>query len=370
MKTSPGKKKPAAILKHQDFEMAYDLKKERRKCRAKGGQSKMGVAWIEHGRLKAVPCSHFQKQPGPPSKSVEMCEHWLAEVGLDCARETRSKKPRRMPANSAKYRLCLIVSRGSSWDIWNYQEVQKSFAAKRKRKADRLADTLPTEFTIYSPDLAPDVWQASQEKPVTERCLECARALLGEAADLYEMGCVYLEGFEEAYDLWKGEPPEELTTNQSLAVTASHHLKNSVDSIKRMLYAFTTLGMRKKVPDAAVAMRQGWIVGSWLAKARAILTNAESMRMASNQGIFSKTRSNFWDDLVTASENQGKSAKELFEGLRNKTDLDYPDKKLSIDKKGRLVRGNGSRIQLPSFKTSLSRARRRRQKKISTYALG
>ncbi|MBV6500076.1 MAG: hypothetical protein CJBNEKGG_02544 [Prosthecobacter sp.] len=363
MKTSPSKKKPAAILKHQDFEMAYDLKKERRKCRAKGGQSKMGVAWIEHGRLKAVPSSHFQKQPAPPSKSVEMYERWLDEIGLNSGREARSKEPRRMPASSAKYRLCLIVSRGSSWDIWNYQEVQKSFAAKRKRKADRLAYTLPEEFTIYSTDLAPDVWQASQDKTVTERCLECARALLGEAASLYEMGCVYLEGFEEAYDLWKGEPPHELTTNQSLALAASDHLKNSLEEIKRMLYTFTTFEMRKKVPDAAVALRQGWIVGSWLAKARAILTNAESLKMASNQGIFSKSRSNFWDDLVRATENRGKSAKELFEGLRNKPDLDYPDTKLSIDEMGRLVRGNGSRIQFTSFMASLSRARQRRLKK-------
>lgn len=359
MKTNPGKKAALVSKKHPEIAAAYDISKERRECRKQGKQTKEGVVWIEHGRLKAVPFSHFQNQNTPPSKAAEMFERWLDGVGLKPSSKSRSKKPRLLPAPSAKYRRCVLVSSGSSWNVWKYQEVLKDFAEKGKRNADRLAYVIPPEFIIDSPDLAPNVWQASQEKPVTERCLDFARFLLWEAAELYESGCVYLDDFEETYALWKGAPPMELSTTERLANDVSGLIKRSVDKIKRMLYVFTTFGMRKRVPDAAVALSEGWLVGKWLAEARAILTNAESLRMASNQGTQARTTTEFWDQLVKAPENQGKRAKELWEGLRDKTDPDYPAKKLSIDKENRLVRGDGSQIKFESFSAQLSRVRKR-----------
>jgi hypothetical protein len=361
MKTSPGKKAEPVSKKHPEIAAAYNISKERRECRKQGKQTKEGVAWIEHGQLKAVPFSHFQNQNSPPSKAAEMFERWLDDVGLKPSSKSRSKKPRLLPAPSAKYRRCVLVSSGSSWHVWKYQEVLKDFAEKekKKRKADRLAYAIPAEFIIDSPDLAPNVWHISQEKTVTERCLDFARVLLWEAAQLYESGCVYLDDFEEVYALWKGSPPMELSTTPRLALEASIPLKRSVDKIKQMLYVFTTFGMRKRVPDAAVALNEGSLVGSWLAEARAILTNAESLRMASNQGTQARTTTEFWDQLVKAPENQGKRAKELWEGLRNMTDPDYPAKKLSIDKENRLIRGDGSQIKFESFSAQLSRARKR-----------
>lgn len=334
------------------FRQAYDLKKERQECKRLGVQTRIIVAWMQEGEVLYSSVAQFKSQTLRQSKREAIFNQWLRESCVSSS-DTNQLESAQKQLHLTQCVQCLLASSGGHWAVWKYQDVSRAILNPQGRHGGRVRDFIPERFTIFDRDRAANVWQEKHDETVCERSIHFGKALLMEAARIYELSCLEIEYFEHVFNASDGD-----VANSKASQIASL-LKDCVKAIKMMFYAVSMLNYeRKGRPDLAVALRQGFLIGRWLMQAEAIVANKEAMKMASHQGVSGQHPSAFWDWIISEPDFMNATAKSIFDALEGKRDPDYPGAVLTIIDGNKLRRGNGDYLKQSSFVTALSRNRK------------
>lgn len=334
---------------------AYDLKAERENCKSAVMQSRVVVAWMEGRRVMYSLVSEWETELRRSTKRQEIYERWLQQSVLAVP---TSPTPEASRTPASKCVRCLIASGGAGWGIWKYQEVLRALSPLSGDPACERVEWLPAEYTLFDPDKEPDVWLKEYEKPEGQRCLEWGKAWLWDTARVFELCIHSMEDFELIYD----SPHHRIGGNK--ATMLANLLRSCVQAIDRLFYIAAIQDYHDRNPmDAAVALRQGFLIGQWLMRAEAIVSNADALQLASRQGVTGQHLSRFWHWVITEPLLAGKSAKEIFGMLDGKEDPEFPKKLMVVTGDNKLRRGDGSLLLQSSFCAGLSRARKTMHKR-------
>ena len=221
---------------------------------------------------------------------------------------------------------------------------------------------VPLEGTIFDPDKAPLVWRTKDEMPMTDRCVLFGRKLLFEAARVYAMGVKFIEGFEGEFEEMSKYPHSvEGTLPVRLLLDAKNRTSAMISNVK-------ILELKpKQNPDAAVALRQGFLIGRWLAQAEAIISNSGFTKFASQQANSGQKTSKFLSWIIGLQDSCLKDlgTSQIFTWLHGKDDPECKGHKLIVEG-DELKRGNGRTLKMATFQASLSRAKSRARKEASS----
>ncbi len=334
---------------------AYDLKAERENCKSAVMQSRVAVAWMEGRRVMYALVSEWETELRRSTKRQEIYERWLQQSVLAVP---ASPTPQASRTPASKCVRCLIASGGAGWGVWKYQEVLRALSPLSGDPACERVEWLPAEYTLFDPDKEADVWLKKHDKPAGQRCLEYGQEWLWETARVFELCVRSIEDFEQFYD----NPHHRIGGNKATMLASL--LRSCVQAIDRLFYIVVLQDYHDRQPmDAAVALRQGFMIGQWLTRAEAIVSNAEALQLASRQGVTGQRRSLFWQWVTTEPLLAGKSAKEIFGMLDGKEDPEFPSKLMVLTGDNKLRRGDGSLLLQSSFCAGLSRARKTMQKR-------
>lgn len=324
----------------------YDLKKEARACRQNGYQCRKGYAYMSGGRVCFALSLDWMNDTSTPAQEHQLFMEWLRE-SMDYLRETSFYEPflkrydlRPTQLSHRRVAECIAFSRGESWHVWNEIEVCRVLCNPGKKRGEGFA-FIPIEDTIFDPDRRPGVWQANHAATVEDRCLEFATDVLRQAAYVYVQAKHLLDGFSEAF--------AALDTDGFLntASPAARMIREAKEAAQRQIHACHMLAIDGRTQDEAVASRQGFLMGSLLAQARAIIASERSQKLAARLGA-GKQHSKFWKWIWNDARFQGKLAGEAWRQLDGLVDPDHPTGKLRVENDV-LIRGNSDKMSEKSF---------------------
>lgn len=360
MKPRTQKKAPGDSLRWEAIPTAYDISSELLVCKKQGLKARRAVAWIEGGRVQvSLDEDFFRKRPERKSRE-EIFQKWLDESDLSCFAADQGQSAGNA-ADKVRYIRCVAASNGDRWDAWKELDIYRILVNPQDTPLDRCVSLIPIEYTIFDPDKAADVWFAKNETGIHARCLNFAVGLLNEIARVYCLAIELIEGFEEAFDALGHGPSRPWTQVSKPADLIRDCKKAAINLIESVGFMHAT--WPKRLPDPAIALRQGFLVGRWLAQAEGIIANVREMKLALQQGVSGQHTMGFWNWLIEVHKTtlNGKTAAEVFTWLDGKPDPDFKGQNLQIlDDK--LRRGNGETIKLTAFMTAFSRAKSRARK--------
>ena len=324
---------------------AYEIKQTRAECKKRGLQSKEAMAYMSDGRVAFT----FSEDGSARALDVEsLYQQWVreSEFGDFLLQHRGCSEPPKLPPRFVR---CVVCSQGDSWEVWEETEVCRLLINPGEQSGEGWA-FIPIEKTILDPDRKDSVWHVEHNTPVADRSLHFSAGVLHEAARLYLQACQLVPGFLAAYEAL------DLSGTVSNASAVARLIRDCKKAALRHIEACVFLasaGMRQQ--DEAIAARQGFLMGGWLAQAEAILTNARTSALAAALGA-GKPQSKFWFWLNADPQFAGKSAKEVWSMLDGQTDPDHPKKKLKLTR-DRLQRGDGSWLKATSFTASFKKRR-------------
>lgn len=359
MKSKPQSSKAWDKMDSQHIRCAYDLKAERKNCKSAAMQSQIVIAWMEGHKIVHAPVGEWKQELGRTAKRREIYQRWIEQSSLDSSAPLTSDEIRISASDCVQ---CLIASGGAGWSIWKYQEVLRTLIHGSGDSAQHKIEWIPAEFTHFDPDKAPDVWLKENDEAAGKRCLDYGKEWLREAARIFELCVRSIKDFELIY-----ENPTHFRADNKTTLLVDL-LKNCVQAIDRLFYIVSIQAYHSRNPmDIAVALRQGFMMGKWLMKAEALVSNTDAMQLASRQGISGQHPSVFWNWILTQPCFARKSAKEIFAMLNGKKDPAFPNMTMTVTPDNKLRRGDGSYLLQSSFSAGLSRARKTMsQKRINT----
>ncbi len=341
---------------------AYDLDVEQRTCHQLQVPCKQAVAWMEGCRVQLSVFSCNSDKVDLRSKRDAMFQHWVEESGLLGNAELKTETPIDANRQVPEYVRCLAVSNGEAWHCWRSLDVGTVLTFPPGTPPGRRIQIVPSEGTIFDPDKAPLVWRTKDEMPLADRCVLFGRKLLFEAARVYAMGVKFIEGFEGEFEEMSKYPHSvEGTLPVRLLLDAKNRTLAMISNVKLLEFR------RKKDPDAAIALRQGFLIGRWLAQAEAIISNAGFTKFAAQQANSGQKTSKFLSWIIGLQDSclKDKSTAEIFTWLHGKDDPEFKGPKLIV-KDDKLKRGNGRTLKMATFQASLSRAKSRTRKEASS----
>lgn len=360
MKARIQKKAPGDSIRWEDIPTAYNISSELLVCKKQGLKARRAVAWIEGGRVQVSLDEDFvRKRPARKSRQ-EIFQKWLDESGLSFSAADQGQAVANA-ADKVRYIRCVAASNGDRWDAWKELDICRILINPPDTPLDRCVSVIPIEYTIFDPDKAADVWFAKNETGIHDRCLNFAIGLLNEIARVYCLAVELIEGFEVAFDALGDSRSRSRTQACKPADLIRNCKKAAINLIESVGLMDATLP--KRFPEPAIALRQGFLVGRWLAQAEGIIANAREMKLALQQGVSGQHTIGFWSWLIEVHKTtlEGKTAAEVFTWLDGKPDPDFKGQNLQIvDDK--LRRGNGETIKLAAFMTAFSRAKSRARK--------
>lgn len=354
-------KLPRTSIDRSALPHAYDLDIEQRKCKQRQIPCKQAFAWMEGGRVQVSVFASNSDKVDSRSKRDAMFQHWVEESGLlgsaELEPETRIDEGRQVP----EYVRCLAVSNGDAWHCWRSIDVGTVLTIPPGTPSERRFQVIPLEGTIFDPDKATLIWQTKDEMPVADRCVLFGRKLLFEAARIYAMGVKFIEGFEGEFAEMSKYPH---------SVEGSLPVRLLLDAKNRTLAMISNVRILelkpRRNPDAAVALRQGFLIGRWLAQAEAIISNAGFTKFAAQQAHSGQKTSKLLSWIISLQDShlKGKTTSQIFTWLHGKDDPDFKGHKFIVED-DELKRGNGRTVKMATFQASLSRAKSNARKKLA-----
>lgn len=340
---------------------AYDLGVEQRTCQKLQIPCKQAVAWMEGGRVQVSVYASNSDEVHLRSKRDAMFQRWFAESELLGNAEVETETPIDSNRQVPEYVRCLAVSNGEAWHCWRSGDVSTVLTIPPGTPPGRRFEIFPLEGSIFDPDKAPLVWRTKEEMPVTARCVLFGRKLLFETARVYAMGVKFIDGFESEFEEMSKYPHSvEGTLPVRLLIDAKNRTLAMISNV-------SLLGWERKMKiDSAVALRQGFLIGRWLAQAEAIISNVGYTKFAAQQATSGQHTSKFLRWIIGLQDSclKGRSASQIFTWLHGKADPDFKGRKLIV-KDDQLIRGNGRTSSMAAFQTSLSRAKKRAREEVS-----
>lgn len=326
------------------IEDAYDLDEARKSCRLLGYEWRYAFAFMSGGRVKMT---------NSPSSEIllveaQLYEKWLQESSYPDLLLNRAISQKQSRSNQRLLR-CLAYSLGDSWEIWNEVDVCRKLCNSRKLKSKGWA-FIPIENTILDPDRKSTVWSSSSKLPAADRCMALGEELLRKTVQIYLQAEQLIPTFSMTFtsiEQEEGRSSEPRTAHIARLILESKH------AALRLIDASMALAAGARSPDEAIAFRQGFLMGTWLSQAEAIITNERSAKLASAVGG-GKKPSKFWIWVNTSKHFAGKSAKEVWPLLHGSKDPDQPSRKLTVED-DLLKRGNGVQMTESSFRAKFRR---------------
>ena len=327
---------------------AYDLKAALSECRRLGCQSKAAFAYMSEGRVRLVFSPSTQEVPDNGMDERSLYRQWLSESDFAdflLRRADSSKPSQTTPPRMVR---CVACSYGGTWEVWEEIEVCRILCNPGMCRGKGWA-FIPIEDTVCDPDRREGVWYAPGKTPVADRSMAFAQSVLHEAVRLFLQASQLVPGFRAAYesldidDEWKRATP------------IARLIRDSKRAALRQMEACLSLALPDgpRQQDEAIASRQGFLMGRWLAQAEAIIASERAAKLAAVVGA-GKPRSKLWAWINSDARFTGKSAKEVWLLLNGHEDPDHPGKKLML-KDNRLQRGNGEWLKITSFTASFKK---------------
>ncbi|MFC5455992.1 hypothetical protein [Prosthecobacter fluviatilis] len=344
-----------------ELPVAYDLDTEQRRCRQLQVPCKRAVAWMEGGRVHISVLKSKSDKVNLRSKRDAMFLRWVKESGLLDNAELETESPIKANQLIPEYVRCLAVSNGEAWHCWRPSEVGAVLTFSQETPPGRRFQIIPLENTIFDPDKAPLVWRTKDETPLADRCVLFGRKLLFEAARVYATGVKFIEGFEGEFEEMSKYPH---------SVEGTLPVRLLIDSKNRIFAMISNIALLKYRPnlelDLEVALRQGFLIGRWLAQAEAIISSSGFTKFAAQQANSGQKTSLFLRWIIDLQDSclKGLTASQIFSWLDGKDDPEFKGHKLIV-KDDELQRGNGRIMKMATFQASLSRAKKRAREKVS-----
>jgi hypothetical protein len=362
MKPKQRKKTTKGPISGHDIPTVYDISSELLECKKQGLKARPAIAWMEGGRIQVSMDKDFLTKRPVRKTREEISQEWFDEIGLSFAASYHDQSPG-IIANKVRYVRCVAASEGDRWGAWKVMDVCRFLMNPPGTPLGQCVSILPVEYTIFDPDKAAGVWFTEHETELFPRYLDFGIGLLNEIARVYCLAVEFIEDFEETFDsLDERCPRNKATRPADLLRNCKKAAINMIESVSLM-----DSQRPKKLPDAAVAIRQGFLIGTWLAQAEGIIGNVKDMKLAVQQAVSGQHTSVFWNCIIKLQETslKGKTASELYTWLDGKPDPEFKGFNLQIVD-DELKRGNGDTIKLAAFKSALSRAKARIRNKSRT----
>jgi hypothetical protein len=356
MKPNQRVKTPKKDLLSQDIPAVYDITNElqiAKQCRLK---ARSAIAWVNGGRVMISLDGKFDITRDLRKTHEDIYRRWLNETGLFLEPPLEEKSPT-VSKSLVGYVRCVACSNGGRWVPWKELDILEFLLCPPGSPPSRSVYEVPIEFTIFDPDKNGGVWIIEHEGDIHSRFLEHGHSLLREIARVYCLAVELIEDFEETFELVHEYP------KNPQAIEPADLLRDCKKAVIELIVSVILFDHQKtkRIPDGVMALAQGFLIGTRLARAEGIISTARDMKLVLQQGVSGQHTSAFWNWLIELQETslKGKTAEELFTWLDGKPDPWSKGFKLQIVEDNKLKRGNGDLITLSAFKSGLSRAKTR-----------
>lgn len=305
---------------------AYDLKKAAEDCRKAGYGHRHAIAWLAGNRVQIALLPRGKAQPSTISKLTP---------------SAANRPPRKV--------VCIAFNMGDAWRPWDEVEVSEALLNLPSTPKDKRAAILPLEHSIFDPDKSDGVWFMARKEDTLDRCKHFAQAARQEIDRIRKLADVV---FTSA------------SAQNSMSLVSSL-LSDCLAAIERFELA-TDLRMliHSCQLDTAVAIRQGFLIGRWLAQAEARCAASEGIKFMAPKGAGRKPQQ-FWKHVVESEPFERMTESEVFAALHGRLDPDHSGTTMRVDE-ATLYRGNGRKVKESSFCSRLRslRADAKRRKTI------
>jgi hypothetical protein len=297
---------------------------------------------MEGGRVQISLDREFLKKRDLRKTREEIYQMWFNEVGLTFESTDQDQPPRGI-TQKVRYARCVAASSGDRWEAWKYMAVCRFLLNPPGTAPERCFTITPDEYTILDPDKSIGVWVVKHDTEILPRCFDLGKSLLGEIAHVYCLAVELIEHFEETFEsVDEYRPRTQATRPADLLRDCKKAAINLITSVAMMDFRSP-----KRIPDAAIALRQGFLIGRWLAQAEGIIGNVKDTILIAKMGS-GRSTSRFWKWVNSDSEFSGKSPNEVLQLLDGLPDPDHPGKSLKLQEEG-LQRGDGRLLKTSSF---------------------
>lgn len=349
-------------MKENDLDLdqipcCYDLAEAKQACKKQGMKAGPAIAWLGGGRVRFTLEKNFIEGRFGYQNLVGIFTRWLGET---CLKPNDNLQPIR-----GRLVRCIVASRGDRWVIYDATKVMYFLSSHPDAPPGKNVIFMPLEDTIFDPDKDPAVWLKDVPSDDLDRSIRLGKELLWEIAVVYSQA---LERSDEFEAFFEAKDPSGPVTEYVCAAQLLKDCKRAVISLINSIAMMEACEQQKK-PDAETAIRQGFLIGRWLASAEAILCSSADLKMAAQKGDSGQKLSQFWVWLLGKLKNQelkSKSAREIFDWLHRRPDPATSGSPMEIRQidpldpsRDELLRKGQRPLQFSSFRSGLSRAKRK-----------
>ena len=342
MKPNQRVKTPKKDLLSQDIPAVYDITKELPIAKQCGLKARSAIAWVKGGRVMISLDGKFDITRDLRKTHEDIYRRWLNETGLFLEPPLEEQSPT-VSKSLVGYVRCVACSNGGRWVPWKELDILEFLLCPPGSPPSRSVYEVPIEFTIFDPDKNGGVWIIEHEGDIHSRFLEHGHSLLREIARVYCLAVELIEDFEETFELVHEYPknpqaiePADLLRDCKKAV---------IDLIVSVILFYHQ--KTKRIPDGVMALAQGFLIGTRLARAEGIICNLKDTLLLATMGR-GRSTSRLWKLVKSDSEFSGKSPNEVLQLLNGRPDPDHIGKSLKLTEIG-LQRGDGSLLKTSSF---------------------
>jgi hypothetical protein len=333
----------------------YDLAEAKKAAKEQGMKASPAIAWLGGGRVRFSLEKNFVEGRSGYQNLVSIFIKWLGETCLI--------PNANLPSIGGRFVRCIVASRGDTWKVCDELKVMAILSSRPGAPPGKNVFFMPLEDTIFDPDKDPAIWLKDVLSDDLERSIRLGKELLWEIAVVYSQALERSDDFEVFFE---AEDPRGLPTEYSRAVQLLKDCKRAVINLIDSVGAMT---IYKRKPATETAVRQGFLIGRWLARAEAILCSSADLKMAAQQGDSGQKLSDFWVWMVDKLEDQElkrKSAREIFDWLNGRPDPETKRSRMTIRQTDpldpntdELLRKGRPPVKFSSFRAGLSRAKRK-----------
>lgn len=342
MKPNQRVKTPKKDLLSQDIPAVYDITNElqiAKQCRLK---ARSAIAWVNGGRVMISLDGKFDITRDLRKTHEDIYRRWLNETGLFLEPPLEEQSPT-VSKSLVGYVRCVACSNGGRWVPWKELDILRFLLCPPGSPPSRSVYMIPIEFTIFDPDKNGGVWIIEHEGDIHSRFLEHGRSLLREIARVYCLAVELIEGFEETFELVHEYP------KNPQAIEPADLLRDCKKAVIDLIVSVHLFDHQKtkRIPDGVMALAQGFLIGTRLARAEGIICNLKDTLLLATMGR-GRSTSRLWKLVKSDSEFSGKSPYEVLQSLNGRPDPDHMGKSLKLTEMG-LQRGDGSLLKTSSF---------------------
>lgn len=324
------------------YPAVYDIMAARQECKERGVPSRVALAWMLGGRVQIILDKKSLKKANNRPSRDSVFRRWISESDLCVPENHNTSEPPAEVRSRHRYARCVATSHGESWHAWKEGEVSRFLINPPRTPPNRRWCIIPQEYTIFDPDKDPGVWLAQDETTIAERCIDFGKGVLLEAARVYCLATELIEDFELTFNSL-----DDPTFPWNRAAKPAQLLQDCKNAAVLMIDSIAYQGALKRNPDAATAVRQGFLMGLRVTQAEAIVSNIASTTSAAQLGT-GRPQSKFWEWVNSDPRFAGKAAKEVWSLLHGHDDPDQPGRKIEV-REHSLIRFTTPPLKFTSF---------------------